>query len=274
MYLPFFLPNYYLLNRQISQQIGTFTKVTYKCVFLLVFVLAVVVSAVPVQVGIVYEDVIEELGRPDGKMVIGNKQVLTYGDAKVAIRGKNVISVSPEFHRLLKERADKLKRIQTMREANLVNFRGQWITEKEKEQIIRAEEIENNSNIIMQDYDSIWLTDFVEASALAKSQSKKILLNFTGSDWCAWSIKLDEDIFSKPEFMQKAQQEYVLVKLDFPKRKKLDPTIKEQNKALAERFKIGNFPSVVVLTPSGNLHSASTGIHIKDNPEAFLSSIL
>ena len=72
--------------------------------------------------------------------------------------------------------------------------------------------------------------------------------------------------------MQKAQQEYVLVKLDFPKRKKLDPTIKEQNKALAERFKIGNFPSVVVLTPSGNLHSASTGIHIKGNPEAFLSS--
>ena len=35
-----------------------------------------------------------------------------------------------------------------------------------------------------------WKTDFTRASKTAKSTGKYVLLNFTGSDWCGWCIKL------------------------------------------------------------------------------------
>ena len=239
---------------------------------MLVFVFTVVVSAVPIQVGVVYDDVIKELGKPDGKITIGNKQVLTYGDAKVAIRDKNVISVSPEFKRLLEERESKLRLVKFMRESNYVNYRGQWVTPEEKKQIMRAEQNEENLPANDQTNESVWLSDFAEASALARSQNKKILLSFTGSDWCAWSIKLDEEVLSKSEFLQEAQQEYVMVNLDFPKRKKLHPEVKEQNESLAQQFKIGSFPSIIVLNSNGDLQSA--GVYADGKPEDFIKSVL
>ncbi|HUA68763.1 MAG TPA: thioredoxin family protein, partial [Candidatus Saccharimonadales bacterium] len=45
-----------------------------------------------------------------------------------------------------------------------------------------------------------WLTDVPKAEAQAKTENKLVLLDFTGSDWCIWCKKLDEDTFSKPEF--------------------------------------------------------------------------
>ena len=34
----------------------------------------------------------------------------------------------------------------------------------------------------------------------AKANHKLVLLNFTGSDWCGWCIKLQREVFSQPEF--------------------------------------------------------------------------
>ncbi len=48
--------------------------------------------------------------------------------------------------------------------------------------------------------ESVWLTDLPKAQAQAKAENKLVLLDFTGSDWCIWCIKLDTDTFSKPEF--------------------------------------------------------------------------
>ena len=36
-----------------------------------------------------------------------------------------------------------------------------------------------------------WGTDFAKASAAAKASGKYMLLDFTGSDWCGWCMKLD-----------------------------------------------------------------------------------
>src|SRR5262245_5687193 len=45
-----------------------------------------------------------------------------------------------------------------------------------------------------------WLDDFEKAKAQAKAENKKILLDFTGSDWCGWCKKLDAEVFSQSEF--------------------------------------------------------------------------
>ena len=44
--------------------------------------------------------------------------------------------------------------------------------------------------------DDAWLTDFDQAKQQAAASGKYILINFTGSDWCGWGKRLDQEVFS------------------------------------------------------------------------------
>lgn len=99
-----------------------------------------------------------------------------------------------------------------------------------------------------------WLTDFEAAVAKAETEKKPLLVNFTGSDWCGWCIRLDKEVFSKPAFKEYAAQELVLVEIDFPRRKeKLSEELKVQNKELAERFKVRGYPTILLLSADESL---------------------
>ena len=79
-----------------------------------------------------------------------------------------------------------------------------------------------------------WLTDFKAAEKKAAAENKQLVLNFTGSDWCGWCIRLDKEVFSQPEFVEYANKNLVLVKVDFPRKTTLAAPEKKQNEALAE----------------------------------------
>ena len=96
-----------------------------------------------------------------------------------------------------------------------------------------------------------WFTDFDEASAEAKSSGLPILLDFTGSDWCGWCIRLDKEVFSQPEFKAYASKSLVLVKLDFPRAGKQSNALKKQNEALSKKYEIRGFPTIVLVSPEG-----------------------
>ncbi|MCF7847797.1 MAG: thioredoxin family protein [Kiritimatiellales bacterium] len=97
-----------------------------------------------------------------------------------------------------------------------------------------------------------WETDFSKASAKAKAENKYMLLDFSGSDWCGWCIKLDNEVFSKGEFKQYAKENLVLVMLDFPRNKsKQGAEVIKQNDELAKKFGIRGFPTVIILNPAG-----------------------
>jgi protein disulfide-isomerase len=98
---------------------------------------------------------------------------------------------------------------------------------------------------------SSWLTSFDAAKAAAKKDNKVILADFTGSDWCGWCIKLDEEVFSKPEFQEWADKKVVLLQLDFPRKKELPAELKEQNETLQKQFGIKGFPTVLLLDADG-----------------------
>ena len=40
-----------------------------------------------------------------------------------------------------------------------------------------------------------WYADFDKATAAAEKEGKDLLVDFTGSDWCGWCIRLDEEVF-------------------------------------------------------------------------------
>jgi protein disulfide-isomerase len=114
-----------------------------------------------------------------------------------------------------------------------------------------------------------WKTDYTAALAEAAKENKMVLLDFTGSDWCGWCIKLQKDTFSKPEFKKFAQESLVLVELDFPRGKTQSDELKKQNEELAEKFGIQGFPTLVLLDPQGKEAARNVG-YLQGGPEAFV----
>lgn len=96
----------------------------------------------------------------------------------------------------------------------------------------------------------VWLTDLDEGIKVAKAEKKAILVDFTGSDWCAWCIRLKKEVFDQKEFAA-AAKDFVLVELDYPQRKKQAPEEKAKNKAWAEKFAIEGYPTILLLDSNG-----------------------
>ncbi len=116
----------------------------------------------------------------------------------------------------------------------------------------------------------MWETDFEKASANAKASNRYMLLNFSGSDWCGWCIKLDDEVFSKKDFKNYAKENLVCVLVDSPRsglRKKLE----KQNNALKTKYNITGFPSVLILDPSGE-EIFKTG-YKKGGPEKYIEQL-
>jgi len=99
--------------------------------------------------------------------------------------------------------------------------------------------------------DDVWMTDYSKALEKAKAEKKMVLMDFTGSDWCGWCIKLDKEIFNQKQFQGYADKNLILLKLDFPQRKAQSESEKKQNKALSDQYKIEGFPTVIVLDSEG-----------------------
>ena len=98
-----------------------------------------------------------------------------------------------------------------------------------------------------------WETDFAKASTNASKSGLYMLLDFSGSDWCGWCVKLDKEVFSKPEFKTFAKTNLVCVLVDFPRQKHQSKKLKEQNADLGKKYGIRGYPSVIILSPDGDL---------------------
>jgi thioredoxin-related protein len=116
-----------------------------------------------------------------------------------------------------------------------------------------------------------WLTDLPKAQAKAKSENKLVMLDFTGSDWCGWCIKLNKEVFSKPEFAEYAEKNLVLVEVDFPRNKKQTAELKKANQELQAKYKVEGYPTIVVLN-SGGKKVGELGYQ-PGGPKAFIAEL-
>lgn len=104
-----------------------------------------------------------------------------------------------------------------------------------------------------------WFTNYQEALSNARSSSKPLVLFFTGSDWCTWCIKLEQEALDTPDFAAIAGDKFVFVKLDFPRSSPLPPDLDAQNKDLQRRFNIRGYPTIVVVDPQQERAIGTTG---------------
>ena len=99
-----------------------------------------------------------------------------------------------------------------------------------------------------------WLTDMELAAEKASKEGKHLLLDFSGSDWCGWCIRLDKEVFQKENWKEYASEHLVQVLVDFPQDKsEQSKTLQAENEALAKQYKVKGFPTVIILSPEGRL---------------------
>jgi protein disulfide-isomerase len=120
--------------------------------------------------------------------------------------------------------------------------------------------------------ESTSLTDLPKAEALAKSQNKIVLMDFTGSDWCPWCIKFDKEVLNTPEFQDYAAKNVVLVELDYPNKTVQSDDLKKANAALRDQYKIEGFPTLVALDKDGKEIGRQVG-YSEGGPKAFIAKL-
>ncbi len=116
-----------------------------------------------------------------------------------------------------------------------------------------------------------WEDDFDKGLAKAKAAGKPAIVDFTGSDWCIWCKRLDGEIFSKKEFKDYVKDKFQLVMVDFPQLRPLPKKKAEANQAIAEKYKVEGFPTVLVLDGDGKV-LARLG-YMEGGPSAFIAEL-
>jgi thioredoxin-related protein len=117
-----------------------------------------------------------------------------------------------------------------------------------------------------------WSLDFSQALARARAGNKMVLIDFTGSDWCPWCIKFDEDVLSKGKFAAYAENKLVLILADFPRHSKQSSALQQANEELGRKFQVDGYPTLVVLNSSGKEIGRQVG-YLRGGPDAFIAEL-
>jgi len=120
-----------------------------------------------------------------------------------------------------------------------------------------------------------WHTDVKKAIQLSQKEKKPLFLFFTGSDWCGWCIRLQKEVFLKPEFASWAKENVVLLELDFPRRKALAPEVQQTNNQLMQLFEVRGYPTVWFVKATEkegkvNFEKLGSSGYVAGGPEAWL----
>jgi thioredoxin-related protein len=117
-----------------------------------------------------------------------------------------------------------------------------------------------------------WSDDYEAALKIAKSEKKLILADFSGSDWCYWCKKIDNEIFSQKEFVSGATNNFVLLLIDSPRNKlRLSEKARKENPALLKKYAIRYFPTVLILDSNGDIITEVP--YQKDSVKSYLKKI-
>jgi thioredoxin-related protein len=121
-----------------------------------------------------------------------------------------------------------------------------------------------------------WHTDLTKATDISIKENKPLFLFFTGSDWCGWCIRLQNEVFKTPEFISWAKKNVVLVELDFPKRKEQADAIKMQNAQLQQQLQVRGYPTVWLVSAAKtadakvNLNALGSTGYVAGGPQVWI----
>lgn len=104
-----------------------------------------------------------------------------------------------------------------------------------------------------------WKTDFEAAKQQAAEEGKAVLLNFTGSDWCGYCIRMKAAVLDTPEFAEYVKDKFVLVEVDLPRHSTLSQEETEKRRDLCRQYEVTGFPTFIVVDAKGEVLDGFTG---------------
>ncbi len=117
-----------------------------------------------------------------------------------------------------------------------------------------------------------WVRNFEAAKKQAADGKKDLLVDFTGSDWCSWRIKLNKEVFVHDAFKTGVKDSFVLVELDYPRDKsKVTEEEQKQNEALLKTYPIKGYPTILLCDADGKPFAA-TG-YKAGGPETYVEQL-
>ncbi len=194
-----------------------------------------------VTLGSTREQVIAEFGPPRGTTKAGAKEILTYPQGRVvlvlgqvsemtmaAIPPPVAVAVSPVPTGPAKQATAPEAMAQRTQALNQVLTGAGDKSAKEP-----------------------WLLDFEAAKAEAARDKKRILILFTGTDWCAPCQEFQAQVAHNPEFLKTFSPSFVFLKINWLRNTPQPPAEAEQATRLRQQYGIASFPSLLVLAADG-----------------------
>jgi thiol-disulfide isomerase/thioredoxin len=96
-----------------------------------------------------------------------------------------------------------------------------------------------------------WLLDFEAAKAEAARDKKRILILFTGTDWCGPCQEFQAQVAQNPQFLQTFSPSFVFLKINWLRNTPQPPAEAAQAARLRQQYGIASFPSLLVLAADG-----------------------
>lgn len=119
-----------------------------------------------------------------------------------------------------------------------------------------------------------WTMDFAAATQLAEEKELPLLVNFTGSDWCGWCKRMDSAVFAQEAWKDYADDNLVLVTIDFPQDSSIVPEqYKQRNEKLKNQFGIRGYPTYIILDSDADTVLGQLGAGADKTPESFIDEV-
>lgn len=136
-----------------------------------------------------------------------------------------------------------------LRDGRLSTFSSVKLSSEDQEFIKNAAAVPSNAKpAVDPGRKARWFTKMDKAKEEAKETGLPILVLFTGTSWCPYCIKLEKEVFAEKEFKEFANQNLVLLMLDFP----AGGGGSRKDEELQKEFGVTGFPTYFLVNAAGD----------------------
>jgi thioredoxin-related protein len=118
-----------------------------------------------------------------------------------------------------------------------------------------------------------WTDNIEAAQQFSRETRRPILALFTGSDWCHFCQQLEAKVLSTSAFREAVSGKYILLYLDFPRKKTVPKDVLAQRTRLAQKYGVRGYPTLVVLINGDQYLDRISGFKSGMTTEKYISQI-